>query len=192
MSQLGKICSACGRERSKTKSILFDPKTLQPYCESPYICNTEHPNSIPNLLDRGAELKLIPLSEAQKLFKEHLIKTVGDPTKIARIRSMVDKLMTIRIGDPGLATFILELQSAYKLSSVSDAIRYCIQTMKDNQGQFYSDLKVIEEKKEEEQKEQEAISFVADLEPEPEPEPIKESVPSSDDNSDVDEIDFEL
>lgn len=180
MTQLGKVCSACGRERSKTKSILFDPNTLYPYCESPYICSSDHPNAPANLLKRGAELKLIPLSEAQKLFKEYLIKTVGDPEKILRIRNMVDKPMTIRIGDPELARFILELQDMYQMSSVSDAIRYCIQTMKENKEGYIDKVAEVRDELEQKQVEKILINSVEKQEPivEPEPEPVLETIPA--------------
>jgi hypothetical protein len=165
MSQLGKVCNACGRERSKTKALVYDPETLMPYCEFPHICNTNHPNSVPNLLKRGAELVMINQTEAQRLFKEHLIKTIGNTDKIAKIRNMVDKPMTIRIGSPDLAIFLIELQEQYHFSSLSDTIRYCIQVMKENQGEYYSDYKKMEETREEVKQEKALVESIEDSKP---------------------------
>lgn len=165
MSQLGKTCSACGRERSKTKALVYDPETLMPYCEHPYICNVNHPNSPANLLKRGAELIMINQTDAQRLFKEHLIKTIGNTDKIAKIRNMVDKPMTIRIGSPDLAIFLVELQDQYHFNSLSDTIRYCIQVMKENQGEYYSDYKKVEETREEIKQEKQLVESIEESKP---------------------------
>jgi hypothetical protein len=185
MNQLGKTCTACNRERSKTKSIMYDSQTLMPYCEHPYICNTKHPNSPVNLIERGEELKLININDAQKLFKQHLIESVGDPKKIERIRNLVDKPTTIRVGSPDLAQFLLKLEEEYNFSSLADTIRFCIQMQMENQGAYYRDFKKLETAKQVEQQEQEAIEYVA-AEPKPEPKPKPQTVPADD------ELDFEL
>lgn len=170
MSQLGKACQACGRERSKTKAVMYDPETLFAYCESPYICNDKHPNAPKNLLKRGSELQLISLVDAQKIFKEQLMETVGDPERIAKIRQMVDKPTTIRIGSPDLAIFLLDLQDSFGFGSIADTVRYCIQEMKDRKGEMYQEFKRVDKVLNEKKKVNEVIQSIEQSEELPQPE----------------------
>lgn len=147
---LGRICAACGAERKK-KGIKYDPNTLIPYCENPYICNENHPNSPKNLIARGSELKLVSYAEAQELFKKYLELHQPTPERAEKIRRMTTQPSTFRIGDPKLAEFLLNLQEEFKFSSISDTIRYCIELVMENRGRFYADhAKLAEEKAEQE------------------------------------------
>lgn len=160
MEMLGKKCTACGRERSKTKAILYDPNTLLPYCEHPYICNTKHPNTPMKIVERGGELKLITYNEAQKAFKDHLMDTIIDPEQVERIKDIVDKPKSIRISSPELAKFLVETQEKYGFDSLSDTIRHCIRLVMENELEFYKDFKQIEKKKEEQRKEEELTKLI--------------------------------
>lgn len=145
---LGRICAACGTERKK-KGILYDPTNFMPYCENPYVCNEEHPNSPKNLIARGSELGLIPFDEAQEKFKAWLMLNQPDPDRAERIRRMVTQPMTIRIASPDMAIFILDLQQEYQFATVSDTIRYCIQAMQDSKGRYYADhARIADDKRE--------------------------------------------
>lgn len=142
-SVLGTTCAACGAHRRR-KTILYDPRTLEAYCHTPYICNEEHPNSTKNLLQRGSELELVTYEDAQQLLKAALEANLSVGTEADQVRRMVLAPTSIRISDPDLAKFLLDLKKEEGLSSISDAIRYCVwQVMKERERVE----KGIEEKK---------------------------------------------
>lgn len=143
---LGKVCSACGKERKK-KGILYHPETFMPFCDNPYVCNNDHPNSPVNLIKRGDELKLIPLEEAELKFNQHIVLNQPDKEIAEKIRKMVKNPTTVRIGDPRTAEFILELQKQYAFGSVAETIRYCIELVRENEGTFYMHTVSESEKK---------------------------------------------
>lgn len=145
---LGKVCNACGLERKKTKT-LYHPETFMPYCENPYLCNDEHPNSPKHLIARGEEMKLLELTEATEGFHKWLSLNHPDKEKAQRIRRMVTQPITIRIGSPEMAQFVLDLQDEFSFGSVSDTIRYCIQAMKESRHGYYTEHKKLTEVKEE-------------------------------------------
>jgi Arc/MetJ-type ribon-helix-helix transcriptional regulator len=176
---LGKVCNACGVERKKTK-VLYDPDQFMPYCEHPYICNDEHPNSPKNMIARGEELKLLELADATEKFHQWLALNHPDKEKAARIRRMVTQPITIRIGSPEMAQFVLDLQDEFSFSSVSDTIRYCIQAMKESRHGFYSEHKKLADVKQEvarvEEVKKEVEKAVSAPAPEPQPQPDEEKL----------------
>lgn len=145
---LGKVCAACGIERKK-KGILYHPVDFMPYCNNPYICNDDHPNSPKNLIQRGEELTLISLEEAQENFQKWLALNHPDKEIAEKIQRMVKNPTTVRIGSPELAQFVIETQNKFAFSSVADTIRYFIQLAMENEGRYYKDYA----EKEDEQKE---------------------------------------
>lgn len=150
---LGKTCSACGKERKK-KGILYHPETFMPFCDNPWVCNDEHPNSPKNLIARGGELELIQLEEAELKFNQQVVLNQPDPEIAQKIRKMVKNPTTVRIGDPRTAEFILELQKKFGFGSVAEAIRYCIETVRENEDTFYKDLVSAEQRKAEHEENQ--------------------------------------
>jgi hypothetical protein len=144
---LGKVCAACGKERKK-KGIMYDPETFMPYCDNPYVCNDKHPNSPVNLIARGGELKLIALEEAELKFNQYVVMNQPDKEIAEKIRKMVKNPTTVRIGDPRTAEFILELQKKFAFGSVAEAIRYCIETVRENEDTFYKDYVSAQEQQE--------------------------------------------
>ena len=152
---LGKTCTACSKERKK-KGILYHPDTFMPYCDNPYVCNSDHPNSPVNLIKRGDELKLIPLEEAEHKFNQHIVLNQPDKDIADKIRKMVKNPTTVRIGDPRTAEFILELQKQYAFGSVAETIRYCIELVRENEGTFYMHT-VSEAEKKAEHEENQAV-----------------------------------
>lgn len=143
---LGKTCSACGKERKK-KGILYHPETFMPFCDNPWVCNDDHPNSPKNLIARGGELELIQLEEAELKFNQQVVLNQPDPEIATKIRKMVKNPTTVRIGDPRTAEFILELQKKFAFGSVAEAIRYCIETVRENEDTFYKDYVSAEQAK---------------------------------------------
>lgn len=175
IAALGKVCTACNTDRKK-KSILYHPDTLMPYCEHPYICNEEHPNSPKNLITRGTEIQLIPFEEAQEKFTNWLLMNQPDKEKAEAIRRMVTMPTTIRIGSPDLARFILDLKEELQFSSISDTIRYCVQQMKEAEHAYYHKYQELEEKQEVEKRVEEAIKEIE------QPTPKMKTVPDDDDD----------
>lgn len=122
MELLGKHCVACGKMRKK---LMYHPDTLAPYCVSPYICTVHHPNSVDQVLERGKEIKLIDLETAIREHKEKLIENYNRE-EIDRIRRLVTQPQSVRLSDPEMAEFIVNIMKTESLSSVSEAIRYCV------------------------------------------------------------------
>lgn len=154
---LGKTCSACGKERKK-KGILYHPETFMPFCDNPWVCNDDHPNSPKNLIARGGELELIQLEEAELKFNQQVVLNQPDPEIATKIRKMVKNPTTVRIGDPRTAEFILELQKKFAFGSVAEAIRYCIETVRENEDTFYKDYVKAEQEKEADEQEQDLVA----------------------------------
>ncbi len=140
---LGRICTACGKEH-KTNHLLFDPETLLPYCTNPYICNLNHPNSPTNLIKRGAELLLVTYTQANAAHEKQLLDKY-DPEIIEKIRKLIVKPLTVRVQDPEMAKFLIELQEQMNFDTMSDLIRYCIQLLQESKGMYYKDHKQLQE-----------------------------------------------
>ena len=125
--QLSKTCKACGKER-KTKQLRYDPKTFDAYCENPYICESnDHPNSVPNILQRQSEYELVAADDVQGRFEEHLSEQYrGNVEKFERIRTLLTKPFTLRIIDPQMAKFIVEFEDANGMNT-TQAVRTCLE-----------------------------------------------------------------
>lgn len=153
---LGKVCAGCGVERKKKGMILYRTTDFMPFCRDFYFCNDEHPNSPKNVLANQGLTELISFEEAQESFRKWLDVNHADPVKVKKIRQMVDRPITIRIGSPELAETLLSIQDEFNMSSLSDAMRYCIQSVRENRGHYYSDHKVLKEEKQQEENYQKA------------------------------------
>jgi lipid II:glycine glycyltransferase (peptidoglycan interpeptide bridge formation enzyme) len=141
-----------------------------PFCDNPWVCNDEHPNSPKNLIARGGELELIELEEAELKFNQQIVLNQPDPEIAQKIRKMVKNPTTVRISDPRTAEFVLELQKKFGFGSVAEAIRYCIETVRENEDTFYKDLVSAEQRKAEHEenqavKEEFKQAFEAEQEP---------------------------
>src|SRR5213079_2289087 len=140
---LGKICTACGQERKKKDMLAFHPETFEPYCVSYYFCNEEHPNSPKNMAlnitkyPPYGEIQLLAYDEAKEKYESWVMTHHENPEKVKKIRKMVSSPMTLRLQEPGLAEFILDLKEEMQFSSVSDTIRFCINRMQEEHGGFH-------------------------------------------------------
>jgi Arc/MetJ-type ribon-helix-helix transcriptional regulator len=192
--RLGKSCTACGVTRNK-KSILYDPNTLLPYCESPWICpSEEHVNSPKNIILRGGDIKLIGLEQAQKAYREILIDTVQDSDQVKKIRSMVERPISIRIGSPDMAQFLVALQDEQNFSSISDAVRYCVQMVMNHNEEYFNQYKEMQTQIQKERYDQEVAKELEKKtqqpkQVEPTPEPVKGS-PAPEPAADDEELVF--
>lgn len=143
-------CHACGKEQSK-KELLYTEEH-QAYCVNPFTCNELHPNSVKNIVERGGAVKLYTEEELEKTAFERL--DVPDEVK-DRIRKIADKPQSIRLSKTDIAYYLIRLQEAKGLNSLSETIRYCV-------------AKTMEVEPLDGSKQQAAA-----VEPEPEPEPAK-------------------
>lgn len=114
-------CIACSKEQSK-KDLLFD-ENHNPYCINPFTCNELHPNSVRNIVERGGAIKLYTEEELEKTAFERL----DVPEEIKdRIRKIADKPQSIRLSKIDIAYYLIRLQEAKGLNSLSETIRYCV------------------------------------------------------------------
>ena len=127
MITMGKICTACGKER-KPKSLMYDPKTFKSYCHTPYICTDEHPNSPKNLIKRGSEMELVDFTAIQKAYESRLLEST-DPEEVAKIYRLMRNPATVRITDPKMAKFLVEYARTSGLDTMSDVFRLAIETL---------------------------------------------------------------
>jgi hypothetical protein len=115
-------CVACEKELTKKDLLYTDDK--QAYCVNPFTCNDEHPNSVKNILKRGSAVKLYNESELEENLFDKL--DVSDEMK-ERITKAVSKPQSIRLSKVPIAHYILAKQEEEGLSSISEAIRYCVE-----------------------------------------------------------------
>jgi hypothetical protein len=171
---LGSSCAACGAGR-KAKNLRYDPQTFLPYCDAPHICNEQHPNSHLNLIQRQSVAELVSSEEIKEAYQKHLMDNYTDSDAAGKIHRLMLKPTTIRIMDPEMAEYLVNLQEDKSFVSLAETIRYCIQVMMENQGTFY---KEHQEKVVEQRKVEQAVEAVKELEVE-KPE-VGDPVPEND------------
>lgn len=158
---LGKVCAACGKER-KSKALKYDPATFLPYCDNPYICSDDHPNSPKNLIQNQKETALFDLAQANEAYRKHLKVQYANSDTVEKIHRMLTHPTTIRIQDPDMAVFLVDLEEELGLDNLSDTIRYCIQVVKENNGVFRKEYQAIAQDKKESEAIDKAIKQVED------------------------------
>jgi hypothetical protein len=125
MYQLGRTCNACNKTR-KSNLLSYDQQTLSAYCNTSYICNENHPNSVKNLIKNQRETNLISYDQAKQLFDDSIIDQ--DRSQINR---MLNNPITLRLQNADMVKFLIDLQEVTKSKSIGNAIRFCIEnTMK--------------------------------------------------------------
>ena len=122
---LDKECTACGKGRS-VKSLQYHPKTFEAYCDSPYVCNDSHPNSIANVIVRKTEIELLPYEEAVEKY-ERMLDREYDPKTVMQIRKLLTGPISVRLLSKDVAEYVAKIQTTYNLKTPSEAIRYCVQ-----------------------------------------------------------------
>lgn len=114
-------CSACGRVLTK-KDVLYT-EDRRPFCRNPLECNDEHPNSAKNIIERQGTVQMYSEEELDRDVLENL--EISDEMK-ERIIKLATKPQSIRLSRVDIAYYLLRLQEAKGLSSLSEVIRYCI------------------------------------------------------------------
>lgn len=114
-------CSACGRELTK-KDVLYT-EDRRPFCRNPFDCNDEHPNSAKNIIERQGTVQMYTEEELERGILESL--EISDEMK-ERIVKLAVKPQSIRLSRVDIAYYLLRLQEKKDISSLSEAIRYCI------------------------------------------------------------------
>lgn len=115
-------CSACGRELSK-KDVLYT-EDRRPFCRNPFDCNDDHPNSAKNIIERSGAVQMYSEEELERNVFDSL--HVSDELR-ERIMKVATKPQSIRLSKVDIAYYVLWLQERKGFSSLSEAIRYCIQ-----------------------------------------------------------------
>lgn len=133
---LGKhTCSACQTPR-RTNNLRYDPNTFLAYCKHAEICNTNHPNSPVNIIQRGDALPLLSLTEAEKLYKEKLLIEHPDPEAVVQIRKLLEHPISLRLNNPDLAKYLVNVKKTYNFDSLADTLRYILVTSMENASKF--------------------------------------------------------
>lgn len=118
-------CTACRREISRKEAIYSEAK--DPYCVNPFICNEDHPNSPANIIARNAAVKMYSEEELETNLFDRLKLS---PEMRERILKIATKPQSIRLSKYDIAYYLIRLQEAKELTSISEAVRYCVlQTM---------------------------------------------------------------
>lgn len=115
-------CTACNKELMK-KEPLYTEERL-PYCPNPFSCNENHPNSPKNIIERLGAVKMFSEDELEQNIFETL--DVSKEMK-ERIMKVATKPQSIRLSKVDVAYYVLKLQEEKELSSISEAVRYCIE-----------------------------------------------------------------
>lgn len=115
-------CTACNIELMK-KDVRYTEDRL-PYCGNPMTCSEEHPNSPKNIIERLGAVKMFSEEELERNIFETL--DVSEEMK-ERIIKVATKPQSIRLSKMDVAYYVLKLQEAKELASVSEAVRYCIE-----------------------------------------------------------------
>lgn len=118
-------CTACGKELTRKEALYTEDKL--PYCPNPFACSERHPNSVPNIVERKGAVKMFTEEELEINTFDNL--NVSDEMR-KRIMKVATKPQSIRLFKVDIAYYVLQLQESKGLSSISEAVRYCIeQTM---------------------------------------------------------------
>lgn len=118
-------CTACEKELTRKEALYTIDKL--PYCPNPFDCTTRHPNHVENILARQGAVKMFTEDQLETNIFENLNVT---PEMRKRIMKVATKPQSIRLFKVDIAYYVLQLQESKQLSSISEAVRYCIeQTM---------------------------------------------------------------
>lgn len=114
-------CLACHKELGKKEVVFTEDK--HPYCINPFACSNTHPNSVANIVARGGAIKMLSEEELENnLFNR---TDISDEMK-DRIMKVATKPQSIRLSKYEIAHYLLQLQEVKELSSISEAVRYCV------------------------------------------------------------------
>lgn len=174
---LGKVCAACGKER-KSKVLRYDPNTFQPYCDNPYICTPDHPNSAANIIARQKELLMIDFATANDAYKSQLLDSF-DPSVVDQIQRLLNYPLTMRIQDPEMAQFMVEYKEEHDFDSMSEVIRYAVQMLMENKGVYLKEHTKLKDEKEKVERTEAAIAEIEQPKP---AEPEHNQAPKKDDD----------
>lgn len=122
MEVLGVQCVACGTKR-RHKSLRYHPETYEAYCENPYVCNDNHPNSPANLIKRQRQLQLVTFDEAESAYRAGVVVDKAD-----RLKRLMTNPLTVRITSVEMAQFLIQ-HSDITEQTISELVRGFIESM---------------------------------------------------------------
>lgn len=114
-------CYACGKGLSKKEALYTEDRKT--YCKNPFECTEEHPNSVKNIVERGGAERLYSEEELGKVFFKD--QNISEEVK-ERVIRLATRPQSLRIMGLDVAYYVLMLQKEKGLSSISEAVRYCI------------------------------------------------------------------
>jgi hypothetical protein len=137
-------CTACAKELSR-KEAMFT-KERDPFCPNPFNCeSTNHPNSVTNIVARGGA---VPLYTDEQIEFDMLKNLDLTPEMRDRIQKVATKPQSIRLNRQDIAYYLLKLQETYKMASISEAVRYCVNyTMENSPIETKEQKSIVEETK---------------------------------------------
>jgi hypothetical protein len=121
-------CTACAKDLPRKEAMYT--KEREPYCSNPFNCNDLHPNSVKNIIARGGAVTLYTEDQIEL---DMLQKLNLSPEMKARITTVATKPQSIRLNRQDLAYYVLQLQENHNMSSISEAVRYCVNYTMDHQ-----------------------------------------------------------
>ena len=119
-------CSACGTAR-RPSNLLYDPNTFKPYCRSYEFCNNDHPNAPAQILANGKYTPLIPLAEAEKLYKEKVYLSHPDPDSIDELKKLLTKPISLRLNSPEVAKYLMNVKAEQGFANLAETIRFLLE-----------------------------------------------------------------
>lgn len=157
-------CLACSKDLNKKEVVFTEDKKA--YCINPFTCNTAHPNSPENILERGGAVKMYTDEELENNLFERL--DVSQEMK-DRILKIATKPQSIRLSKYEIAFYLLQLQETKGFSSISESVRYCIEyTMQHEPVEIPQiENRIVEVNLDEEKPEQEPLFAGEETKPEP-------------------------
>jgi hypothetical protein len=120
MEVLGIQCNACGVKR-RHKNLRYDSKTFFAYCENPYVCNDDNPNSPSNVIKRKGKVDMLTYEEAKFANTANIKSTTSD-----RIKRLLNSPLTVRIQSVDMADFLVR-ESENKNQTVSELVRKLVE-----------------------------------------------------------------
>jgi hypothetical protein len=128
MEALGIQCNACGVKR-RHKNLRYHPETFFAYCENPYTCNDENPNSPSNVIKRKGKIDMLTHEEAEFANAANIKSTKSD-----RIKRLLNSPLTVRIQSVDMAEFLVTHAENTDLT-VSQLIRKLVEATMSEESQ---------------------------------------------------------
>lgn len=123
--KLATTCTVCNKQR-KSKNLSYHPETLQPYCNSPHECTSDHPNSIYTVAERGSVQELLTYRDASEELKkrvDHFVANNELPFITQFLHDYAGKSFSTKLDTQMLTRLARYIEKASLQSNVSEGFR---------------------------------------------------------------------